>query len=347
MDSGETLDLLELAGRPSCLDCLAWSPDGELAVAIGDAVHILTPKQDMNILDSHKTITGHRQWHTTKITVNVFPTEEWPYVTHDTFSKFCIGEEQSLSHVIALSWSPAGAAIHRRSLLAVLTSNLVLSLWETNGEVGKWKRVCVVNGALESFFGPSMDESDSIRHKKVIYSFSWSPSYKNPQDSHAGIQKSVPSIWGTFHLAVSNLDNEVIFLRVDEAPDSYGFRNGYALEVVTRCRLPHEGILKNGSEAASLFSSSLMENSSIEHISWGPWLTTNDFQESTSLIAVFYAAKLEFIELRLQAGELKSLEAREDSPVRSRMINYVISGSNSIDKFYNPPALWHYMVRCH
>jgi hypothetical protein len=44
---GGTLDLrdmlspVELSLAPSCEDCLAWSPDGELAIAAGDSVQIL------------------------------------------------------------------------------------------------------------------------------------------------------------------------------------------------------------------------------------------------------------------------------------------------------------------
>ena len=59
-----------------------------------------------------------------------------------------MGEEQSTSQVIALEWSPPGLAKHRRSVLAVLTSNLLLSLWEATlnpAEASCWKSVAIVN----------------------------------------------------------------------------------------------------------------------------------------------------------------------------------------------------------
>lgn len=35
------LDPVELKLFPSCFDCISWSPDGELAVALGEYVHVL------------------------------------------------------------------------------------------------------------------------------------------------------------------------------------------------------------------------------------------------------------------------------------------------------------------
>ena len=63
-----------------------------------------------------------------------------------------IGEEQSNSHVLAVAWSPPGLAIHQRSVLAILTSNNVLSLWASHSNTKdqlSWKRVLTVNNAFK------------------------------------------------------------------------------------------------------------------------------------------------------------------------------------------------------
>lgn len=342
MDAPDPIDLI---GRPSCLDCLAWSPDGDLAVAMEEAIYILTPKQDVMSPDTGKPTTGLRQWHIAKITVNLFTFEEWPIVDHDSFTYFSVGEEQSPSHVILLSWSPAGLAIHRRSLLAVLTSNLVLSLWETNGEVGQWKRVCVVNRALEGFFGPSMDELDPVRHQKVINSFSWSPPRKFASNDSEGISYLADSDWGLFYMAVSNSNNELLILQVDDVVDSEGSRDGYSSEVVGICKLPYKTLSNRFSNAtASLFYSSLLESSLIEHISWGPWLTEQRSQETISLLAVFLQKTLRFVEVRFLAGNLHSNDLTSNPQPQTRLVNLSMMAPDPTDRIFKPPAVWQFKV---
>jgi hypothetical protein len=41
------LDPVEFQLSPSCYDCLAWSADGELAIAAGEYVHILVSFEEL------------------------------------------------------------------------------------------------------------------------------------------------------------------------------------------------------------------------------------------------------------------------------------------------------------
>jgi len=91
-----------------------------------------------------------------------------------------IGEEQSDGHVIALAWSPPGLAMHKRSVLAVLTSNNILSLWTSESDScvsTNWIRILIVN----KFLSKSLRQSSKTRSLRPgsmrhIQSMAWSPS---------------------------------------------------------------------------------------------------------------------------------------------------------------------------
>jgi len=48
------LENVQLSGFPSTTNCLAWSEDGELAIAAGECVHILV------LLMSYNPLNGDR-----------------------------------------------------------------------------------------------------------------------------------------------------------------------------------------------------------------------------------------------------------------------------------------------
>lgn len=78
----------------------------------------------------------------------MFSRDEWPEQNLLGTDDFSIGEEESLITVTALAWSPLGLAKHKRPLLAVLTSNHLLSLWASTSDMTvavSWERVFIVN----------------------------------------------------------------------------------------------------------------------------------------------------------------------------------------------------------
>lgn len=89
--------------------------------------------------------------------INSYTKDEWPSQELLDLESFSVGQEQSLGSVVALSWSTIGLAKHKRSALAVLTTNHVLSLWASASDpkvASTWKRVLVVNKALEVYYQP-------------------------------------------------------------------------------------------------------------------------------------------------------------------------------------------------
>lgn len=150
--------------------------------------------------------------------------------SYDTFS---IGEEQSPSHVVALKWSPPGLAKHGRCALAVLTSNFILSIWEptTNPADAKcWKRVLIINDALEEYYAPRLDVAESLRTEKRIRAIAWADTlYGAGQESNVSRQQQgmhqksgerrieTKAIHGKpmgYFLAVTNHSRKLAFLRV-------------------------------------------------------------------------------------------------------------------------------------
>ena len=118
-------------------DCLAWSIDGELAIAAGEEVYLLIPRPGAS-----------EPWTHIRIRVNAFTHEEWPPKLPESFAEMSIGEEQARVTIASLAWSPYGIGKHGRSVLAVLTTNLLLSVWSPGGDpitVGSWQRVLIIN----------------------------------------------------------------------------------------------------------------------------------------------------------------------------------------------------------
>ena len=81
-----------------------------------------------------------------------------------------------------LAWSPPGLAKHKRCVLAVLTSNQVLSLWSSKSDMTipeSWERVCVVNHAVNAALRHEgfRERFKSVRNLRLrrIRSAAWAP----------------------------------------------------------------------------------------------------------------------------------------------------------------------------
>ena len=93
-----------------------------------------------------------------------------------------MGEEQSSSTVTWLAWSPPGLAKHKRSVLAILTSNHMVSLWASNSDMTvpeSWERVSIVNHAVNSALREEkcrvgFSNGSDLRLKR-IRSAAWAP----------------------------------------------------------------------------------------------------------------------------------------------------------------------------
>ena len=231
--------------QPLCQECLAWSQDGELAVAAGEEVYLLLPQYG-----------SPNPWTILSITISNFTFDEWPWQESASFQEMSIGEEQARATVTALAWSPLGLAKHGRSVLAVLTSNLILSLWASNSDptdLGSWERVSVVNKILLS----------GSRLQQRIRSMAWAPT--NPQH----VDRLTPSSgkkWGIPILAVADDSNGLYFLKVSSPFASQSLV--WNIEVLRREIV---AVSHSPSNRPSLLNLAMNANHFIDRIEFGRW----------------------------------------------------------------------------
>ncbi|GME24249.1 Short-chain dehydrogenase/reductase SDR [Neofusicoccum parvum] len=214
-----------LPNWPSCLNSLAWSHDCILALAAGETVELLIPVLSAGGEDVDTGLPGTQQWVNVHIKTHLFNSNEVPPIDPLPSRANSIGEEISTSDVAALAWSPPGLAKHARCALAVLTTNLALSLWvsDSNPKVSRsWKRVLLANHELERYcqrlYGeeeslPELDWETRRRLRRRIRSFAWSPQLRPSQPPDHSIQNTHFPVNGSF-IAVSNDNNDVVVLRV-------------------------------------------------------------------------------------------------------------------------------------
>ena len=250
---GTNRDLIALPYWPTCKNVLTWSAEN-LAVAAGEVVHILTPRSTAQSQD----LPGHKHWHTATIRVNQFTAIEWPVQTLATLDHFSLGEELSESTISSIAWSPSGLSLYRRSVLAVLTSNLILSFWETNGRPGMWKRTAIVNRHLLT--DPNMEQGRNVRRKLRARAFAWLPSLQI--STHA---KS----WGRHILVVADDDFSLLFFEVSKAATSeYGH---WSFRTLGRHRLEGLDHLSSKDRSNQSLSSILARTTPISSLQIGEW----------------------------------------------------------------------------
>ncbi|GAD92917.1 hypothetical protein ANI_1_474054 [Paecilomyces variotii No. 5] len=293
------MEPIELQLFPSCHECLSWSQDGELAVAAGEYVHILLPNTQRD--RSGAGITG--PWEFTRLRANVFTNTEWPTTHPADRDSFSIGAEQSISTVAGIKWSHPGLEKHRRSILAVLTANLLLSFYDSGGVRNKWSRVFIVNNALKTHFSLTISDKRLIVRKSKIRSFAWCPPLK-PQKQQQGLSAFLEppaSRWGVQILAMANDVNELIIARVSRTTRSSTGESPYSLEVlsVTSPQNPTEAfpMIHN----PSIFALSARSKARISHVACGPWIYETSEEDgkisARAAVAVVYGTKLRMFSL--------------------------------------------------
>ncbi len=245
--------------------------------------------------------------------INGFTWDEWPNQEPTSFNDFSVGEEQSTSNVIAISWSPLGLARNKRSVLAVLTSNLVLSFWASNSDPSmhaSWERVFVVNSGV----GKSWKSNSRLSHTshpapsvprrlRRIRSVAWAPLIQRRLecgDSRFGSASNI------YFLAVTTDDRSVLFLSVSSPytdgstgwdagiVEQYIFRedNSMSKSVLTAeaveeppdsqaigCREQSVSEQEYLYGRGSLFHTALKTKYFIDRVSWGAWIETKALTE--------------------------------------------------------------------
>ncbi|KAB8256324.1 transcription factor IIIC subunit delta N-term-domain-containing protein [Aspergillus pseudonomiae] len=293
---------LELQLFPSCFNCISWSADGEIAVAAGEYVQILTPRHttEKEGGNGSGSQAATNTWNVTRIRTNVFTNGEWPIIHPQKRENFSIGPEQSITTVSGLAWSPPGLAKHRRCVLAVLTSSLLLSFYDISPQ-GRWTRVAIVNDCLSSYFKSFVDDEELRLRKSNIRSFTWCPPLKVPIAEQHATSYTVPppeSRWGMHFLSVTNDDNDMILLQARRSTDPTS-TSSYSFEVLSLTSLD-EHIENQHVQPASIFASALRARARASFMSPGPWVyqQTKDRDGVCSAIgnvAVTLGAKLKMV----------------------------------------------------
>lgn len=201
-------------------------------------------------------------WLDVKFCASQFNYREWPSVSPARFQDFSVGEEQSESHVSALAWSPPGIMKHDRCALAVLTSNLLLSIWLATTDVanvGSWRRVCVVNRSIQSYLeceNPNLDDNaDSLRRRGRVRAATWAPAYPD-RSRYGGEDQNDP----VGLLAILNDNAEVILLKLSRQTET---QIDPSVEALSRVSFAPES------------SKALDQTAISDRIEWHPWLRTN------------------------------------------------------------------------
>ncbi|KAJ5593819.1 uncharacterized protein N7459_000027 [Penicillium hispanicum] len=297
---------IELSLFPSCFGGIDWSPDGELAVAAGEQVHILTPKTDHRI---NSELPNKEAWNITRIRVNVFTNAEWAMIYPQTRDDFSIAAEQSISTVLGLAWSPSGLARFRRSVLAVLTSNLILSLWEPVGAKGQWARVGIVNHAFHPNPAAPKSLTGTDLRRANIRSFQWcSPLHAPTYTATPSASVDPESRWGVQLLVVANDENEVALLQVRRLVGLQASTQAYYVEKLALLLIEPTKSQFPETCPGSLLQSALQHKARITSISCGPWLDLDISSErgvysAVAVIATVYGTQLQFLKATVALSE--------------------------------------------
>lgn len=231
-----------------------------------------------------------------RIRVNLFTLADWPVIQPQNRDDFSIAAEQSTSTVVGIAWSPPGLASFRRSVLAVLTSNLLLSLWEPSGIQGKWTRVAIVNHIFHlDPTGPSQLSGLELRRSN-IRSFQWCPPLHAPSSDSSSAPEA-ESRWGLHLLMVTNDANEAILLRVRRLMSGQNSSPPYSIEKLALRPMEDGQVRYPEAGSGSLLRSALQIKARVLSVSCGPWLelprqSKDDVYSVTAMNAAVFGSQL-------------------------------------------------------
>ncbi|KAF3388478.1 hypothetical protein F1880_004530 [Penicillium rolfsii] len=284
---------VDLPFSPSCFEALSWSADGDLAIAAGEFVQILTPKKPHTESSAPQ---NQDEWNITRIRVNLFTLAEWQVIAPQNRDDFSIAAEQSTSNVVGVAWSPPGLACFRRSVLAVLTSNLLLSLWEPTGTQRKWTRVAIVNHVFHLDPTAPAQLSGLELRRSNIRSFQWCQPLIAPS-LNSSFAPEPETRWGVHLLMVTNDANEAIILRVRRLIKGKGHSKPYSIDKLALYSLEDDQERYPQPCYGSLLRNALQSKARVLAVSCGPWIELSQPKEdsqytATAMIAAVFGTQL-------------------------------------------------------
>jgi hypothetical protein len=268
------------------------------------------------------------QWQHISLQVPWFSNEELAIKDPGPLPNYSIGEEISASSPTSIAWSAPGLAQHNRCALAVLTSNLVLSIWSAKGkqqEESSWSRNLIINDALRTHFSdshssaePSQITSDSVETERLrtrIRAFTWAPTFpESPKTLGTRIS------YGRHIVAVSNDDNQLAFVAIDSPTSSLGIQQSWTSQVLACCSLKSDNttVFSN----PSFFDDLMHQQRFVSHIAWSPWIVWGDSYRSVVAYATNKDVRTRFVTYTHDNIELgdevlhSNIELRHKGPMK-------------------------------
>ncbi|THY18183.1 hypothetical protein D6D00_08212 [Aureobasidium pullulans] len=289
-NGGVTIDFY-----PNTLDNIFWSKEG--IVAVGGSDHVPRLKA---------IASDERRWDKINLKTNFFTIEEIQLQLPLTWKNFSVGEEMSEAYIHALDWSPPGLGKHKRSVLAVLTSNHILSIWECVGKpeiATDWVRSCVINHALQAHYkdmdkrDPEESEHDHferLRAKQRIRAFTWSPSPPDPSLSGASGDCTARSPY----LAVSNDRGEVLIIRLQTPYDVLEPETSHWTLSVAETFSVDVSETKQSPLSACMPVTFKWRSPFVDQLAWSPWALDSS-NTLTSILAFTLQSSLQCTSVKL------------------------------------------------
>ncbi|KAF2487381.1 transcription factor IIIC subunit delta N-term-domain-containing protein [Neohortaea acidophila] len=278
---------------PTSLDCVRWSQDNLIAVGGGEHIAILSP--DLK----------EYGWQYCTFRANEFTAAEIALADPLSSSNFSPGEEISMRHVHALSWSPPGLLRFGRCGLAVLSTNHVLSLWGCQGRPNvetNWTRRLIVNHTLRAFYSARDQdrlESESQRAERIqvaqrVRAFAWAAATQDQSSRPVG---SAPHAQH-YLLAVSTEAGDILILLV-RSPYNIVFPHHKDWDVqvlgTVHLRETDSQPLQNGHTEEAL-------RGTADYLAWGTWTQDANGHTQTAPLAYIVNGQLYCISILLDTS---------------------------------------------
>ncbi|KAF1983508.1 hypothetical protein K402DRAFT_163099 [Aulographum hederae CBS 113979] len=300
---------------------LRWSEDCELAWATGDYVQIMIPKLRAKFdtaaprsLDSAIDIISIR--------TNQFTELEYPLRRAASATFWSIGEEVSGSNAVAIEWSPAGLAKNKKCALGVLTSNLILSIWECNSRLPvarNWERKLCVNHVLREYYlglrnpcrgqvqQDPIEDDEQLRRRQRVRSFAWSPPIRVSDKQH----------WSEHLLAVANDNLEIVLIRV-QSPYTSVFGQSWSGTVLKHFSVSTERNTVSTHARLYDMEEAVWNRSFATNLSWSPsWKVEDRIHVSVLTFSSFNSIIIQPLRLELTSTGGASLTLNLEKPLET------------------------------
>jgi hypothetical protein len=224
----------------------------------------------------------------------------------------------------------------------VLTSNLLLSLYEADGQRRTWSRVAIVNDAVEAYFRAAKkkesDETSSVnlQRKGRIRSFAWCTPLKSEDGHEDHGDGSVR--WGEQMLAVATDDNDVVLVQVKRDFFSVD-KSVYSFNVVSHLALDQQAKRYPMTPGPSLWADALEQKARILHVACGPWRRKTSADGFGAMIAVVYGSRLQLVNIQANTIAGKGGERKVEAQT-SHTPEKWLSGLNLDRANFTGPLGW-------